>query len=123
MASFSTFMIMSFAANLKQYRTEKNISQEELAGKIGVHPNHLSRYERGLASPSIDVVQKISEVLDISIDQLVYGKEQNIDSAINDREMVLLFKKVQYLSAKQKEMIKEFLSSFVLKTELKEKLG
>jgi len=114
---------MNFASNLKAFRTEKKISQEELAGKIGVHPNHLSRYERGLASPSIEVVQKISEALDVSIDQLVLGKEQNIESALTDRELVSLFKNIQLLSDRQKEMVKEFLSSYILKNDLKQKLA
>ena len=114
---------MSFASNLKAFRTEKKISQEDLANKIGVHPNHLSRYERGMASPSIDVVQKISEVLDVSIDQLVLGKEQNIETAISDRELISLFKKIQLLSDKQKDMVKEFLSSYVIKTNLQQQLN
>ncbi len=114
---------MNFASNLKVFRAGKKISQEELANKIGIHPNHLSRYERGLASPSIDVVQKMAEAFEISIDQLVFGMEQNIDASINDRELVSLFKKVQLLTDKQKEMVKEFLSSFVLKTNLQQQLA
>ena len=114
---------MDFSSNLKAFRTEKKISQDELAKKINVHPNHLSRYERGLASPSIEVVQKISEVLEVSIDQLVFGKEQNIEASVSDRELISLFKKIQFLSDKQKEMVKEFLSSFVIKTNLKQQLA
>lgn len=114
---------MNFASNLKASRTEKNISQEELAKQIGVHPNHLSRYERGLASPSIEVVQKIAEVLGISIDRLVFGKENNVEASVSDRELIDLFRKTQLLSDKQKEMVKEFLGSFVLKTNLQQQLA
>ncbi len=43
------YMLEQFADNLKRLRTEKGISQEDLANKIHVHSNHLSRYERGLS--------------------------------------------------------------------------
>lgn len=88
----------------------------------GVHVTHLSRYERALSSPSLEVIQKIAEVLDISIDVLVFGHQNNIDS-INDKELVSLFKKVEFLSDKEKEMIKSFLSAFVLKADLTQKLA
>jgi transcriptional regulator with XRE-family HTH domain len=113
---------MSFSKNLKQLRAEKKISQADFAQKIGVHVTHLSRYERGLSSPSLEVTQKIAEELDISIDILVFGHQNNVDS-INDKELASLFKKVEFLSEKEKEMIKSFLSAFVLKADLTQKLA
>ena len=38
----------------------------DLADIIGVHYTHVSRYERNLAAPSIDIVKKICEALDVS---------------------------------------------------------
>jgi len=113
---------MSFGKRIKQLRTENKISQEELANKIGIHANHLSRYERDVTSPSIEVVKKIAEALEVSIDTLVFGEQNNIDG-INDRELVALFKKVQFLPNKQKDTVKDFLSAFVLKADLKQKLA
>ena len=88
---------MSFGKNLKDTRVEKNVSQDDLAKKIGVHANHISRYERDLSAPSIEVVQKIAEALEISIDELVYGKQTNAEGGISDNELIALFKKVQHL--------------------------
>jgi len=62
-----------FAENLKKHRTAKSISQDELAKKIDIHPVQFSRYERGQSVPSIEVVQKIADALELSIDELVYG--------------------------------------------------
>lgn len=114
----------AFAENLKKCRLSKNISQEELAGKIGIHPVQFSRYERGQSAPSIDVVQKIAEALDVSIDELVNGtSENNADKVISDRELLSMFKKVQLLNDKQKDTVIEFLSAYVLKNELRQKLA
>lgn len=114
---------MSFGKNLKDIRVEKNVSQEDLAKKISVHANHISRYERDLSSPSIEVVQRIAEALEISIDELVYGKASNTEAGLNDKELIVLFKKVQHLSAKQKQTVKDVLDAFTLTADLKKQLG
>lgn len=112
-----------FAENLKKYRGRKGISQEELAKRINIHPVQFSRYERGQSVPSIEVVQKIAEALDTTIDELVYGsQEEKAGQDIKDRELLGLFKKVQILNEKQKETIKDLLSAFILKADLQEKL-
>lgn len=59
-------MLKQFADNLKRLRTEKEISQEDMANKIEVHPNHLSRYECGLSAPSIEVVEKMAKILEVN---------------------------------------------------------
>jgi transcriptional regulator with XRE-family HTH domain len=118
----SIFIVMSFGSQVKEYRTVNKISQEELASKIGIHANHLSRYERDITAPSIDVVKKIAEALDISIDTLVFGKQNDTDD-IKDKELVSLFKKVEHFSIKNKQTVKDLISAFILKQELKEKLA
>ena len=113
-----------FAENLKKCRTRKGISQEELSKKISIHPVQFSRYERGQSVPSIEVVQKIADALEVSIDQLVYGDQDNkAEQSISDRELLSMFKKVQLLSERQKETVKDFLSSYILKNDLKQKLA
>ncbi len=109
---------MSFGQNLKTLRTDKKISQTTLAKSIQVHPNHVSRYERDIAMPSIEVAQRMAEALEVSIDTLVYGKN-DIYPAITDRELASLFKQTQFLNNKQKETVKNLLSAFILKVELK----
>ena len=105
---------------IKLLRAEKSISQEELAKKVGVHTNHLSRYERDLTSPSIDVVIKMAQALDVSIDFLIFG---NMKPQLSDRDLVSLFSKIELLTDRQKETVKDFLSAFVLKANLKQQLS
>jgi len=114
----------SFAENLKKIRLEKGFSQEVLSKKIGVHVTHISRYERGLSIPSIEIVKKISELFELSIDNLVYGDNNQImNNSIKDRDLLNLFGKVQILNNKQKETIKDLMSAFILKSELQQKLA
>ena len=115
---------MGFPDNLKKYRTEKGLSQDELAKKAGMHAVQFSRYERGQSVPSIEVVQKIADVLEVSIDLLVYGnKEQKIEQAVKDAELINLFKKVEQLNDKQKDTVKEFLNAFIFQKDIQQKLA
>lgn len=109
--------------NLKKYRTERGVSQEALAKKVGIHPVHLSRYERNLSVPSIEVARKIADILEVSIDELVNGKlDMKAEQSIKDKDMLNLFKKVQELSNKKKETIKELINSFIITSDLEQKL-
>ena len=57
--------------NIKKYRRENNISQEELAEKIGVTRQTLSKYETGESLPDIDKCKAIADVFGVSMDELV----------------------------------------------------
>ena len=114
---------MSFGLNLKTERSKKGYSQEELAKKVGIHPNHLSRYERNMVSPSIDVVSKIAKEFNMSIDSLFFGKTAQSNDSINDSELLDLFKQTEKLTEKQKSTIKDLLSAFILKSDLKNQLS
>lgn len=56
---------------LKTLRTERGWSQADLAEKIGSDARQVSRYENGRVAPSLDVLAKIADTLDISLDYLV----------------------------------------------------
>ena len=45
-------------------RTELNLSQKELAEKIGINQSHISRLESGRHNPSIQFLQKVASGLD-----------------------------------------------------------
>ncbi|NLD47798.1 MAG: helix-turn-helix transcriptional regulator [Clostridiaceae bacterium] len=52
------------------YRTEQNISQEALALKAGISPSHMGRLERGERGATIHSLEKVTEALNISIEEL-----------------------------------------------------
>ena len=105
---------MSFGKRIKEIRTRQKVSQEELATKIGIHANHLSRYERDVTLPSIEVVKKIAQALEVSIDLLVFGK-QDAETSIDDKELVKLFKNIEQFSQEDKSVVKTLLDAFITK--------
>ncbi len=68
-----------FGQVLKKLRTEKGLSQEEFAANVGLHRTYISQLERGLKSPSLGVMAKISSELGITLVQLMTELEQNQD--------------------------------------------
>ncbi len=62
---------MSFADNLIQLRKMNNLSQEELAEKIGVTRQTLSKYETGESLPDIEKCRQLADVFSVSIDDLI----------------------------------------------------
>lgn len=117
-------MANKFGDNLKKIRVEKNVSQQELADLIGTHSTHISRYERNLAAPSIDVVKKIAEALEVSTDTLIYGQQdEKAKNNLKDNELLNMFTKLQSLSNKQQDTVKDLISAFILKADLQKNLS
>lgn len=64
----------NFTDNLRNRRVQLGMNQTELAKKIGVTPTTIWLYERGEATPKIDIALRLAKVLGVTIEQLV-GEE------------------------------------------------
>lgn len=66
----------SFAQNLKQLRKRKGLTQEELAELVEVAPRHISFIETARSFPSCDLLERISNVLNIEYAELFNFEEE-----------------------------------------------
>ena len=57
--------------NIRKFREEKNLSQQQLAVKIRCGTKKIEDYENGITSPNLDTILKISTVLDIPAAELL----------------------------------------------------
>lgn len=66
---------------IKELRLKNSLSQNELAEKVIITPQAVSKWERGISLPDITMIQKLSEIFDVSISYLLSGEEKdnNID--------------------------------------------
>lgn len=62
---------MNFSERLKMIRQESNLTQEDLAKKLFVSRQAVSNYEQGKGYPSMDTLVKISNLFNISLDELL----------------------------------------------------
>ena len=56
---------------IQELRSEKFLQQKELAEKVGVKQNSISRYESGVIVPSMEVLVHLAQVLDTTTDYLL----------------------------------------------------
>ncbi len=66
---------MSLGETLYRLRAEKNLSQGDLAEKLDVSRQSISKWENNSAVPDLEKIVKLSEIFDVSLDVLVKGEE------------------------------------------------
>lgn len=71
---------MALGDNMMLLRKKKGFSQAELGKMIGTSGDVIGRYERGDISPSIEVVSKIADALEVSMDYLIGKTKMELDS-------------------------------------------
>lgn len=83
---------------ISESRKNKNMTQKELADKIGVTNKAISKWENGRGMPDYSLFQPLCEALDISVIELLNGQESNSDTGF-----------VDYLKYKEKQNFKKIL--------------
>ena len=71
-------MTIKLANRLTELRKEHGYSQEELADKLGVSRQAVSKWERAEASPDTDNLIELARIYGVSLDELLeFNKEQS----------------------------------------------
>jgi transcriptional regulator with XRE-family HTH domain len=92
------------AGRIKAIRKELKLSQAEMARRVGIHVQTLSKYERGEQIPSVDTVIDISQKLDVNLNYLILGQEpmlrrsEDILNIPGTRSVIERIKKILHLS-------------------------
>lgn len=76
---------MQFCDKLKKLRTDNRLTQEELAEKIYVTRNAVSKWETGKGYPSLDSLKLLAALFGVSIDELLSDDELNKTKLADDR--------------------------------------
>lgn len=66
---------MDFKDILRAKRTDLKLSQEHLAAKLNISRQSISKWERGQSYPSIETLIKLSDIFEISLDELLKGDD------------------------------------------------
>ena len=73
---------MKFNEKLVMLRKQHNLSQEQVAEKLGVARQTISKWELGETTPEMDKIIIMSELYNITLDELI--KEENEGKVVND---------------------------------------
>ncbi|MBP5408090.1 MAG: helix-turn-helix transcriptional regulator [Bacilli bacterium] len=71
---------MNLSENLKRIRKENNLSQEQLAEKLGVSRQSVSKWESGQAYPEMDKMLQLCEMFHLNIDDLLNQDIKDVNS-------------------------------------------
>jgi transcriptional regulator with XRE-family HTH domain len=101
-----THFQMKFIENLRFWRKKKGISQLKLSEMVNISPNYLNAVENGKNFPSPEVIQNISETLELMPYQL-FLEHPAEDVPVNAMVYDLLEKKQKFVK-EIKELIKKY---------------
>ena len=94
-------------------------SQTQLAEQIESHLSHVNRIETGKYNPSLDVVQKLASVFDVSIDYLVSNTEEDYKEVrIEDKSLLERVKLIDSLDKEDKTALIRVIDSMLTKKKI-----
>lgn len=103
--------------NIFRYRKEHKLSQKELSKLVGKVEVTISRIERGVKPPSINILIRIADVLNVSVDDLLEGVldcRHNIDFRMIENENHLeLLNELNNSNINQKIFVLNIIKSYI----------
>lgn len=85
---------MEFNTNLKRLRIAKNLYQKDIAKKLNISTDTYGAWERGNNEPSIDIIKKLANLFNVSIDYLLGNEEEDGRIIVQELELPSDEKKV-----------------------------
>lgn len=74
---------------IKKYRKDMKLTQDELGGKVGVSGVAIMRYEKNQREPSLEVLQRIAEVFNATVSDILYSDEESKAKATDQIEKTM----------------------------------
>jgi len=111
-----------FGEILKRLRSERSLSQQELADLVGVHVRQVSKYEMGTSLPTLERIRRMAEVLDVSADDLVFGSTKRKKPAADSLKNPILAERLRTLeqmaSRDELRSVIDLLDAFIAKKQI-----
>lgn len=80
---------MYFSSKIKEERQKHNMSQQQLGEKLTISRQAISKWERGESYPSLDMLIKLSDLFDITLDALVKEDHSLKEQLIKDSQKLV----------------------------------
>jgi transcriptional regulator with XRE-family HTH domain len=110
---------MALHDNIKRLRKQKGWSQTELAEKIGSHLSHINRIETDKYKPSVDVLVKMADVFDVSIDTLVRDSDVDLkEVTVEDKDLAQRIKLIESLEPEDRHALCRVIDSMLTKQKI-----
>jgi len=101
------------AENLKVLRKQKGFSQEELAVRINVVRQTVSKWEKGLSVPDADALVKLAEVLGVSTGELLGEEVKNEGNSLEVAEQLSKIAALMAIQMQRKQQLIRIIVSII----------
>lgn len=106
---------------IKELRDSQGWTQNELGDRLGTDGRMISHYENGKNIPSAEVLVRIAELFDVSIDYLlIEDATRKPLKQIEDNDLAEQFMEASKLPSKDRDMIKYMINSVITKNKVKD---
>ena len=95
-----------FAENLKKIRKEKGYTQEILGEKLNVVRQTVSKWEKGLSLPDVDMLSKIANVLETDVNILLDGQITTTDQSEIVKQLAKINEQLTIKNRRYKKIMK-----------------
>ncbi len=108
---------MQIGEKIKQIRKDKGLQQKQVAIDVGLDQSNYNKIENGRREPSLEVLQKLSAILDVSIDELVNAEDSKKPSAVTveDKTISEKIRLMEQLEEEDKNVIYRMLDTMLTK--------
>jgi transcriptional regulator with XRE-family HTH domain len=114
----------AFGKRLKELRTKRGWSQQQLADRIGMGVAQINRYERGRSQPTLEAIQKLTTAFRISADELLFDKgTAGAAASILKGKLLPLFERISQFPDGDQEKIVFFLEAVIARADVMAALG
>ena len=106
---------------IQDERKKLNLTQAQLADKIGISHTQMAPYEIKEVQPPADVLQRLSDLFGVTIDYLVNGNvEEKAKNTLQDAELLQQFREVEKMNDDDRLTVKKLIDAFITKGKLKQ---
>ncbi len=115
MVKEQSILSKDFPEKLRNLRQGRRWSQAQLAQKIGADPNRISRYERGVIWPTLELVVKIAEIFEVTTDYLIRDGKELAVNKISNQELLKRIEALNSLPEEDQTTVIAVLDAFIKK--------
>ncbi len=115
-----TVLSPDFPEKLKKLRKSRGWSQNQLAQKIGADLQRISKYERGVIWPTMELMVKMARVFDVSVDFLIRDDKNTAVGKIKNQKLLSQLEAINNLPEQDQETVVSFLDAFIKRRKFEE---
>ena len=108
---------------IRKLRRERDWTQRDLAEKVGVDYKNVSNYEVGRLVPSLKTLQRLADAFGVAVQELQNENSEEPVLAIEDPELLKLFRELSTLPDPEREHVKWMLSAIVKQKRMREMIA